>query len=335
MPRTSDESRGAARRATRLAVLSTTVCTMLGTTGCGRSAIAPVALPLSPTFVAALDVDGRRANFLVDTGSELTLFDTAAARRLGLPVERSNERLLRLTDATGTRRDHAMRAGVRAIAFGDHVFAMDGVPAVEFDTRLTFDGILGMDVLSRAAWCFDAPASRLLLCDPDGALRVLAERGLTVRARVPVQGTATRWLAAVTLGPDHVAEMLIDSGAERTSLPAKAIARLALGRGDALDARRRRATAARAAAELRAAGLEDVRVEIPAADGAQVGLHGAAGGSAAVYHLPQIELGGRAFADLIVVEQTGDAPVLGRDVISGCAWLLHGPRREIWLLEAR
>lgn len=44
-------------------------------------------------------------------------------------------------------------------------------------------------------------------------------------------------------------------------------------------------------------------------------------------------LGNLVFRDLVV--GAGHAGWLGRDVLSRQPWLLHGPRRELWLLTRR
>lgn len=65
-------------------------------------------------------------------------------------------------------------------------------------------------------------------------------------------------------------------------------------------------------------------------DGSSTGVHGV-NVVHPVHHLRRLTLGDMAFDDLLVTAR--DDGVLGRDVLNKLPWLLHGPRRELWLLQ--
>ena len=125
--------------------------------------------------------------------------------------------------------------------------------------------------------------------------------------------------------------LLLDTGAGRTSLRADVVVALQLPAGEALAKQRADESAAALAEDLRRQGLEDVKVTVSPGNGKSIGLHGVEQTSS-VHHLRRLSFGGRTFEDLVVTS-CADEGLLGRDVLGRCVWLLHGPRRELWLLE--
>ncbi|MFY9344519.1 MAG: hypothetical protein WAT39_18645 [Planctomycetota bacterium] len=125
--------------------------------------------------------------------------------------------------------------------------------------------------------------------------------------------------------------LFLDTGAEATSLPAAVVDALQMPSGDELARRQADERAAAMAEELRRQGVQ-AQVQVVPGEG-NVGVHGVIGASTR-HHLRRLALGGRTFVDLVVNRREGEG-LLGRDVLGKCPWLLHGPRRELWLLEPR
>lgn len=144
-----------------------------GFTGLGRqSGLGVVALPLerATSYFHVLlrgEIDGRRVSFIIDTGAEVSIITTEAARRLGLPVRQTNSTML---DAHGDR-TRLGRTLVPAIQFGGFLarqvpLAVADIPAFESSGLRTLsgnvvDGILGIEFLRQTGALID-PRSELI-----------------------------------------------------------------------------------------------------------------------------------------------------------------------------
>jgi hypothetical protein len=84
-------------------------------------------------------------------------------------------------------------------------------------------------------------------------------------------------------------------------------------------------------ADLARQGLK-ATVRVNPVDGSSIGVHGVAE-QRSVLHLRLLELGGQRFEDLVITDTRHG--ILGRDVLGKLPWLLHGPRREMWLLAPK
>jgi hypothetical protein len=122
-------------------------------------------------------------------------------------------------------------------------------------------------------------------------------------------------------------QLLLDTGAERTSLPPGTAARLGLRsgahlvHGESLDV-------------VAPDGTVLGKYTTPAWDGSEQGWLGARSGPRPLFHLPRLALGPHVVRDLPVTE-SDRAPALGRDVLARFDWIWHGPRNELLLLSAR
>jgi hypothetical protein len=310
--------------------------------GCGGVDVEE--LTLDASFRAQVDVGGAVALLWLDTGAMGSDFYLDAARRIGLTVGSFPGRSVVLVDSSGVEREFTEFASSVYYRLGsarshvDFVVCLprdagsDSHGSVDLSPRV--DGHLGMDVMQHFVSWFDAPNGQVRVMTPDVAEHFLAGSGCTVAQRVRLTGNANRPMVRVRLQDAGEIELLLDTGADRTSLPAGIAGQLSLPSGTQLEAGRREAEERELRAQLQRQGLVDVEVTVRQDDGSSVGLHGVSTGPRPLFHLRSLRLGDREVRDLVVVEDAR-SPKLGRDVLGRFGWILHGPLHELWLLDRR
>lgn len=301
-------------------------------------------LTMDASFRANVVVGGKPALLLLDTGAMGSSFHLDAAERLGLTVGQRNDRSVTLVDSSGV--ECVLTRFAADVHYGlgsgrchvDYVVCMPraerpATPGV-IDASVRIDGIVGMDVLQHFVCWFDAAADQVMVMSADLIEHVVAERGYAVVQRLRLAGPANRPLARVRLdGVDEI-ELLLDTGADSTSLPAGLAEKLSLPAGEQLERNRREAQERAIRLQLEGQGHASARVTVGQDDGSRVGVHGVTTGPRPLFHLRSLRLGDREVPDLVVTE-AARSPVLGRDVLGRFSWILHGPRHELWLLEQR
>ena len=175
----------------------------------------PVVLPVTgrPFPRAQIKVNGKKTNFIFDTGAGMTAIKASLAKELKLPV-------ISLPDtAHGLGKIIVRYTIIDKIELGDAVFT--NIPAVVIDDKdLTFTimgifklidipGIIGMPMLAQMRVTLDMPAHKIILEKPGGK----------------VDGAKTElvfWHSQLYV-PVYLAEMgrlnfFVDTGANRSSL---------------------------------------------------------------------------------------------------------------------
>jgi hypothetical protein len=259
--------------------------------------------------------------------------------RLGLKVR--PEPRGTVTDATGVERPIDGMVQLPSLRIGGTTWAAFEAGCHSLDS-LAGEGLIGMEVLGSAVWWFDAQTKVVHMMRPEDVHEALAARGHRVIAKLPLGENRSRPFVHVRLENRADVELLLDTGADRTSLPADVAARLALPSGQELARQRTAEEDARMQAELQAEierqlggqGVK-VRVHTEPSDGSStaIGVNGVAE-QRTLLHLGVLELGGVRFRDLVVTDAKFEG-VLGRDVLGEMPWLFHGPRRELWLLATK
>lgn len=287
-------------------------------------------LPLTHKFVVEAKAGDQALRLMLDTGSTGSLLRPEAAQRLGLepapPVAGATA-----TDSLGVTRSIAQFAHMRGLVLGATPFPDFLVPVTPLSDWFPAEGILGMDVLGGNVWIFDVPAARVTLIDESRLDAELAATARRIVARVPLRGAFHKPFVTVQLQGTTDIELLLDTGAENTNLPAKTIAALALRDGEPLERRRAAEREARLRESFEKQGVKVTSVTTTRT-GSSVGLHGVTGPSGAPAWLDRLELGGVRFDDVCVYPR--DEGLLGADVLGSVPFVFHGLRREIWVLTA-
>lgn len=307
---------------------------------CSQVEVLP--LDLEPSFDCEIPVDGHKALLKFDTGAMGTLFDRSEAELLSLKIERTDATLIS-TDSSGavaTSNDFTHDVVLR---FGNLTCTVRRLPVLALDPRFTRAdqtqqqhrlGLVGMDVMQLYAMWFDAPNKQMHVVPADQAESFVAARGRVITERIKLTGDLNRPMIHVVVENDRAIELLLDTGASATCLPHGLAAELNLPSGAALEEQRRQENIARMTKQLEDQGLTGVKVEVGARDGSTIGIHGQATSARTLHHLRSLKIGKRELTDLIVTEDD-ESSVLGADVLSTFEWLLHGPKRELWLVEVR
>ena len=306
----------------RSAALSCAV--VMAFTACAVHAIVADSLAIDAGFRVDGIMNGTPVRMCVDTGSPTALLPIATAQRCGLTVFTTEREV---TDGTGATRTAAGEADY-ALHLGSTTFYSRAI-CLRAPASLG-DGLIGFDLLRACAWLFDARQRVVHMAPAGDAERLLRDCGYRVSDVLTLGHDEWRPMVTVRIDDSLEVTLLLDTGAESTSLPARAVDALQLPSGKALARQRSDETAVAIEAELRRQGVL-ARVRVPPDDGSFVGVHGVTERSS-LHHLRCLKLGSRTFEDLLVARSERGG-VLGRDVLGDCTWLLHGPRREVWLLE--
>ncbi|HEU4419755.1 MAG TPA: retroviral-like aspartic protease family protein, partial [Planctomycetota bacterium] len=277
--------------------------------GCA-SGIAPATVPMDRSFRVDATIDSQPVRVMLDTGSTRSSLKREVADRLGLGLR--PEPRATVTDATGAKRPidgMVLLPGLRIgettwAAFEACCHAMHSLPG---------EGLIGMEVLGSAVWWFDAPARVVHMLRPEDVREALAARGHRVLAKLPLGDNHSRPFVQVRLENRADVELLVDTGADRTSLPADVAARLALPSGQELARQQAAQEQARIMAEMERQvdqGIDEkVRSELldefikahEPSDAPSIGVHGVAE-QRTLLHLRLLELGGMRFRDLVVTD---------------------------------
>jgi predicted aspartyl protease len=185
--------------------------------------------PGAPACLVPVELDGKQATLLLDTGAERTILSRAAVLRLGLRRDRWVSTTLR---GAGGLLDRRANADVRvARAGGAELFS--GMPGKMLSLPVTSaafpgaDGLLGGDLLRHLTVDLDMPRGTLVLRPPpEPAPAGRAEAGKA--AAVPLQ-LFERCLPLARVRLDgHELTALIDTGASGTILNARGLYRMGL-----------------------------------------------------------------------------------------------------------
>jgi hypothetical protein len=299
------------------ALLALPACTSGGAGGGASGPVDPPREAVAATELSAavvLPVESRRmpvvrvyipgaglASMLLDTGAERTLVDTEAARRLGLElldyrvplaVTRGGKRVGSIDRWTRIERLELSRAT-----------ASDLSPPVT-DLRHLYrglDGIVGQDVLSSWGVAFDGGRSEIRLLPPEDVPELVAahERAGTTLTRLPLTWWRGVPVVELEMSDGTLVEMVVDTGASTTALPADL---------------------------LREQGLRP-RGTLPRA-------HVAGWEQAPIYRVEGMRLGGRELSGW-VLSFDGERGYLGYDLLSRMVSVIDAPGDALWVGPAR
>jgi len=289
-------------------------------------------LPLSGDDLCTVELRlgaAGTSRFVLDTGSQLSFVTSRAADRLGFAC--SESRRTEIVDSTGTRLTSQGSAVVPAFRLGEVSFPAVSVPEFVPDPRFPADGILGADMLSRAAWLFDGPAQRVFVTSFDSIEANIGRFGYRIVSRIPLRIVDGRPWIVVRIDERQDVELLLDTGSSSTRLPMHLVESLRLpdATAETEDARRREAEELRVA--LMAAGMRDVRVE--RRGGGEVGVGGEERPDRP-FAVASLALGNRTWEHLVVHGSWGSEGLLGRDVLARFPWLLDWRAQSLLLLAA-
>ena len=307
-------------------------CALLALCAAGcASGIAPATVPMDRSFRVDATIDDQPVRMTLDTGCTRTSLKREVADRLGLRLRPEPNGTL--TDASGVQRPIDGMVLLPSLRIGETTWAAFEACCLPMHS-LSGEGFVGMEVLGSAVWWFDAPAKVVHMLPAQDVGEALAARGCRVLAKLPLGDSRSRPFVRVGLENRVDVELLVDTGADLTSLPAAIAAKLALPSGEELARQRTAQRDAEMEADLQRQLGPGAQVKVrTVSDGGFIGVHGVAEQRAKL-HLRMLELGGVLFRDLVVTD-TKHEGVLGRDVLGELPWLLHGPRHELWVLATK
>ena len=183
-------------------------------------AAAPIRLPPSAqACLVPVELDGKPATLLLDTGAERTILSRAAVLRLGLRRDRWVSTTLR---GAGGLLDRRANADVRSARTGN-IELFQGFPGKTLSFPVTTadlpgtDGLLGSDMLRHLIIDLDIPRGTL-------AFRKPPEPPQTTPIPLQMRGD---WLPLVQVHLDGVALLaLIDTGSSTSLLNARGLNRM-------------------------------------------------------------------------------------------------------------
>lgn len=189
--------------------------------------------PAGGVLVLPLEVNGRPARFLLDTGASRSVVTEAATQRLGLARD---EWVASNMQGVSGGIEHTRNADPRRLSLGGvelrrHTMAHDNTLTVatlpQVTPGLPIDGVLGRDFLSVFDLDLDMPAHTLALYDVQGCSGRFLPWTMPYAALAVSMPMDTAMVVAVQL--DGVAlRALLDTGASRSLIAAPGIARLGL-----------------------------------------------------------------------------------------------------------
>ena len=295
--------------------------------GC-RSSVTESLLPLAGGFrVQAAVGDSPDGCFVFDTGSSHTFVVAKAADAWNLPaVERPPGQV---TDATQTSIPIRRHVRLGSMRIGDTRFRAFVAPVLPSFAARDVDGVIGADAMAPLAWVVDGPAARLRVMESGTLERRLAELYPGARwSAVPLRRQDQLWLVTLPIvrpQPESVT-LLLDTGAEGSSLPAAVIASLQLPDGQAEHQRRNDAKEDQLRRELEAKGVIVGNVQVSGG-----GVAGASGTARpCTYHLLDgLRLGRVQVDSLLITDTDQPAGTMGADVLGKLVWALDGPQNRL------
>jgi len=183
--------------------------------------------------IVTVEVNGRPASFILDTGAERTMVTVAAVQRLGLDLDQWTGTTVMGIGGLARHQNALPRSltlgGValrHPTVLQDSTLAVGPLPISTFGGHLV-DGLLGRDFLSAFDLSLDIPARRLTLYDVRDCQGTFLPWTTPYRliAALPADGKA---LAIPTRLDGQWMRTLIDTGAGTSILTAPGIARLGL-----------------------------------------------------------------------------------------------------------
>jgi predicted aspartyl protease len=301
---------------------------LVAAAACARPGVVASSVAIERDLRVTAAVGGSEVRARLDSGSTRTVLSRACVDRLGLPLRAAPD--VSVLDATGAERRVDGVVRVEGLTIGANRWSPFDALCVPFAPQLTDDAVVGMDVLGSAVWCVDAGGKRLELRDAAAAEEVVAALGLRVLAKTSLGPDAFRPRVNVRLEDRVDVALLLDTGADVTTLPADVVAQLGLPPGEELARQRAAAEAVAANLQLQRQGVSGT-ITVNPPDGGWVGAHGVSV-QRPLHHLRALALAGRRVTDLVVAASEHEG-ALGRDVLGSVPFLLHGPRRELWLLQ--
>lgn len=293
-------------------------------------------IPLTRSGLIQTVVSGVPLHLVLDTGATDTIVRREAVASLEGDMKEWPRGAAAFHDSRGSVQEIDACLPNAAVALGSAqvvvpalaLFPRQGQRAVEVARFLpTRDGLLGMDVLRSVVLWVDFPKQQLRVLSPTQLDASLKRAGRDVVHRVSLSGTAREPRIRVQLEGSKEVELLMDTGAEHTSLPLGTAAELGLPPGkhlvhdESLDLASPNGTVVG-------------KYTAPAWDGSSQGWLGVSSGPKPLLHLRSIAVGPHEVRDLPVTESDRVA-VLGRDFLGRFDWVWHGPRGELWLLSPR
>ncbi|MBL8751445.1 MAG: retroviral-like aspartic protease family protein [Planctomycetes bacterium] len=295
----------------------------------GAACVQTSTLPLDDRSCSTVELAGCAVRMLVDTGCEAMIFDPRGVQRLGLAT--APRTAPDVTDATGITMPAMGVVTFEGLRFG--TLTMSGDAAVLAVPAAWGEGVLGMSALQACCCIFDFRGGVLHVTAGDLGDELAALYRKKVVARLPLVGARSLPVLTVRVDDRVDVPVLVDTGAETTSLPASVVASLGLPSAADPMAAQRRAEAA----ELQRSLAEQIgpggKVEVTVSTSptrTSVGAHGQPVAEA-MHLVRRLAIGPFVCRDVVATSSAEGR--LGRDVLARVVWMLHGPRRELWLLE--
>ena len=294
----------------------------------------PIAeLPLSRDFVIPVSLAGQQVRMVLDTGCSRSVLASAARQRLTLPAR--SGAAVRATDATGAVRRVTTFVRTRDMRLGAIPYEDAEVLELPLGEWFEVDGLLGLDVARCVSWIFDPFKGRAVAMWPDQLQAQLLRHGLYIESEASLQLDAERNRLFVEIRcNDRPHVILLDTGAQRTSLPMQVIEGLGLPGGAALLRDQQREHAESIARAIGGARQVEV-VTTHEGPAISTGLHGERR-RRDVFHLSRLRLGSSDHHDLVVWDAPeGSQGFLGRDVLGEVVWAIDWRRNALLLLKRR
>jgi hypothetical protein len=313
---------------------------VIATSGaCSGRRSGEVSIPVTVDGLIAVGVNGLPLHLVLDTGATDTIVREEAVESLRDRVKewpRGEARSFR--DATGNRTEITSFLPEAILTFGNASFIRPSLPMFPRPREASSaimqfvpsrDGLLGMDVLRKLVLWVDMAGRQVRILETSEAVVEQMHRyGRKPSSRLALVVNGSRPMVRVRLCGSMHSELLLDTGATRTSIPVRAAAELRLGSGLHLVKEERYDVTDRAG---RVVGSY---VE-PAWDGASQGWLGISTGPRPIFELPELEIGPHIVRSLPVTEAgEKEVPKVGRDVLGRFEWIWDGPGEAIWFLGA-
>lgn len=282
-------------------------------------------LAIDDRFVVRLNLEcGDSGLFLIDTGSDQSVVDAAAAKRWGLPI-RDDLRVV-TTDVAGHRTIGRVSPAFAGLRLGRLRVPPVDVTIAPIPAVHRIDGIVGNDVIRQFVWAFDVPNGRVTVSRAGSP--ATDRKG----QRVDIEMAGDLAFVTLNLPSGRSTRLLLDSGATQSVLPASFIESEGLESAGDLFQRQLRDRKVQALKKaIEDAGIENYRMTVD--DSLPRSVTGFSGHRTPVadYLLPESRLGKTRLGLLIVSGMDSKHGFLGRDVLAKKEWTLDLIQRAIWI----